>query len=861
MTRSCRSTAAANRNNGLGPSRLRSGALPGALFSLYLGSGCGLPPELEEAGTEPAAAPSAQSARIPQASKVEPATVFAGATPLLTVTGRNFVPDLRVSIDGTAAPLVKLISSTQAQVQLPAGINTIGKKVVRVENPLTFRGSERDDLLSLTPDPVALLPLEQGLDNENAKLVAAGDANGDGKADVFVLSSDGNSLHLYLSGGRAPLQPAPPINIYAGASTLALGDVNGDGKLDVVAIAGSYLQTSLGDGAGKFTLGPSLYDARFAFIDSLQGNLAIADLSGDGKVDVCFGTRTGELAYVAGKGDGSFSGPGAGGVTVWRSPGWPILQLRVADVNGDSKLDLLAVGGGDAVFPATGKQGGLAVIPLQTGATPAASYTYSATALVTAVTTGDYNGDGKLDAAAVTADGRLVVYSGSGDGKFPSLRSITVSSNSGLLFSADWNRDGKLDLLLSGRAPGTTFPVGLSHFLGAGDGTFGAAVRSNLARSSLSSAALVDLDQDLKLDVVGVEGTTGKVLAAFGRGDGTMVVSPDYGLIWRDAVATGDFNGDGIVDLASASVVASLGGIALGLGDGGFKAGSGTLSFDRGPSALATGDFNRDGKLDLAAANYDSAVVSLLLGNGDGTTANQRTFSVDKTPNALAAGDVNGDGLLDLVTANADADTVSVLLGNGTGNFATSKEYATGKNPVAMVLADFNGDGRLDVVTANADGNGVSYLQGSAAVAGALNTARATAACPSPASLAAADVNGDGKLDLVTACSDSGEVAFLLGKGDGTFNPARTVSTCGFPLDVQLADVSGDGKLDLAVACGSQKRLQMFVQVGDLAFSLSPRSYEVGRGYFVGDLNGDRKTDILLTESPVYPLLLLNISR
>lgn len=857
MTRARCLTAAANNKSWLGPAR--TGALLGVLFSLCVGSGCGLPPGLDEAETEPAVAPVAQSARVPQATRVDPATVFAGATPLLTVTGRNFVPELRVSIDGTVVPLVKLISSTQAQVQLPASINTLGKKLLRVENPMTFRGSERDDLLTLTQDPVALLPLEQSLDNENAKLVASGDVNGDSKPDVLLLSSDGNTLHLYLSGGRAPLQPAPPLSIYGGTATLALGDVNGDGKLDVMTVTGTYLQTNLGDGTGKFTLTTNLYDSRFSSIDSLQGNLAIADLNGDGKADVCFGTRNGELAYVAGKGDGTFAS--TGGATVWRSPGWPILQVRVADVNGDSKLDLIAVGGGDAVFPATGKQGGLAVIPLQTGTTPAASYTYSTAALVTAATTGDFNGDGKLDVAAATADGRIVVYAGSGDGKFPSLRSTTASTNSGLLFSADWNRDGKLDLLLSGRAPGTSFPVGLSHFLGAGDGTFGAAVRSNLARASFASAVLVDLDQDLKLDVVGVDGTSGRVLVSFGRGDGTMLASPDYGLLWRDAVATGDFNGDGIVDLASASVISTAGSIALGLGDGGFKAGSGTLSFDKGPSALATGDFNRDGKLDLAAANYDSAVVSLLLGNGDGTTANQRTFSVDKTPNALAAGDLNGDGLLDLVTANADADTVSVLIGNGTGNFATSKEYATGKNPVAMVMADFNGDGRLDVVTANADGNNVSYLQGSAAVAGALNTARAIAACPSPASLAAVDVNGDSKLDLVTACSDSGEVAFLLGKGDGTFNPAKTVSTCDFPLDVQLADVSGDGKLDLAVACGSQKRLQMFVQVGDLAFSLSPHSYEVGRGYFVGDLNGDRKADILLTESPLYPLLLLNISR
>ncbi|MFO0572718.1 MAG: FG-GAP-like repeat-containing protein [Polyangia bacterium] len=839
--------------------RARTPVVGGAVLVACLGAGCGSP-GLDEPAADPGPGLelSAQTARVPQLVRIEPATAFAGATPILTLTGRNFTPDLRVTIDGTAVPLLKLVSTTQAQVQLPARVNTTGKKLVRVEHPLTFRGSERDDLFTLAADPVALLPLEQTLEGDSAKVVATGDSNGDGKPDAFVLSSDGATLRLHLSAGRAPLQPGPAFDLSGTiVTTFTLGDLNSDGKLDVVTVSSSVVNTFLGDGNGRFVRTGAIFDTRFSAVDSSPLNLTVADVSGDGKADLCFVTRSGELAYLAGKGDGSLGTA----TTVWRSPGWPLYSVRVADVNGDGKLDLLAAGGGDLAFPGTGKQGGVAVIPMQTGAPPAASFFYTTTDVVPAVTAGDYNGDGKTDVAALVVDGRALVFGGSGDGKFGAARSYSVLYGSGILLSADWNRDGKLDLVVTGRGTTTVFSQGIVYLPGSGDGTFGGQARVSTSRSALLAASLADFDQDMKLDLVGVEQSNGRTSVLFGRGDGTVLSSPDLGILARDAVTTGDFNGDGVTDLASVSVISSMGSIALGLGDGGFKSGGPTLNLDKGPGAIAAGDFNGDGKLDLVAPNYDSAVVSLLLGNGDGTMANQRTFSVGKTPNAIAVGDVNGDTMLDVVTANADVDSVSVLIGNGTGNFGTSKEFPTGKNPVAVVLADFSGDGRPDLVTANADGSTLSYLQGSAAAAGAFNTARSVTACASPSSLTALDVNGDGKLDLVTACADAGSVGFLLGKGDGTFSPVRTVAVCDFPLDVQLGDVSGDGKLDLAVSCGTTKRLQLFVQTGDLVFSPSPRSYELGRGYFVGDLNGDRKADVLLTENPSTPLTLLNISR
>src|SRR6516162_5915217 len=85
------------------------------------------------------------------------------------------------------------------------------------------------------------------------------------------------------------------------------------------------------------------------------------------------------------------------------------------------------------------------------------------------------------------------------------------------------------------------------------------------------------------------------------------------------------------------------------------------------PVAVVTGDFNGDGKLDIAVANTDSNTVSILLGKGDGTFQPALNIATGYRPQSLAVGDLNGDGKLDIVTANAN--DVSVLLGNGDGTF------------------------------------------------------------------------------------------------------------------------------------------------------------------------------------------------
>ena len=243
------------------------------------------------------------------------------------------------------------------------------------------------------------------------------------------------------------------------------------------------------------------------------------------------------------------------------------------------------------------------------------------------------------------------------------------------------------------------------------------------------------------------------------------------------------------------------------------------------PSGIVAGDFNRDGLLDLAVVNTCGAQnpcfpqaaplgpgsVTILLGNGDGTfTALPAQLPTGSIPYAIAAADLNGDGFLDLVVANSTGNTLSVFMGDGDGTFTpASASPATGNGPAALAIGDFNNDGFLDIAVANSTDNTVSILlnQNCRSVAPAACTfAPATVSPPvgaGPSAIATGDLNGDGFLDLVVANASSNNVTVLLGNGAGAFaavappQNSPNFSTGTAPDGVVVADFNQDGRLDI----------------------------------------------------------------
>src|SRR5439155_1125795 len=133
----------------------------------------------------------------------------------------------------------------------------------------------------------------------------------------------------------------------------------------------------------------------------------------------------------------------------------------------------------------------------------------------------------------------------------------------------------------------------------------------------------------------------------------------------------------GMLDLAVSNTGDGTVSILLGNGDGTFQAAQ-NITVGGRPTGLAVGDFNGDGIADLAIAipmGFGNGTVMILLSRGDGSFQTPQNFGVGVQPWSVAVADFNGDGLLDLAVTNSDGDSLSILLGNGGGTFQGAVNY------------------------------------------------------------------------------------------------------------------------------------------------------------------------------------------
>jgi len=303
-------------------------------------------------------------------------------------------------------------------------------------------------------------------------------------------------------------------------------------------------------------------------------------------------------------------------------------------------------------------------------------------------------------------------------------------------------------------------------------------------------------------------------------------------------VATGDFNGDGKLDVISANGAANSISVLIGNGDGTFGGHKEFTVLD--PVGLTTGDFNGDGKLDIAAAT--SSGVSVLLGNGDGTFGKHQDFTAGHGLHAVAVGDFNLDGKLDLAVTNGTDGTVSILLGNGDGTFQKHADYSAGANPVAVAVADLNADGAPDLAVVN--GSSVSVLFGNAN--GTMRSPIPLATGMGSSSVAVGDFNGDGKLDLAVTNSTDNTVSVLVGSGHGAFQNHIDYATGVGPSAVAVADFNADGKPDLAVTGATVSVLE---GNGDGTFRARQDFGPSGSSLTAADFNRDGLADLALTNA------------
>ena len=482
----------------------------------------------------------------------------------------------------------------------------------------------------------------------NPNAVAVGDLNSDGWPDLAVTNSNislgGDTISVLTNRGDGTFAAKVDYAGGSGPAGVAIGDIDGDSRPDLV-VANSG-QVGYGEAVSVLrNLGGATFTTRTEYpAGAGPSSVAMADLDGDGDLDLAVAnsgnnSRGNSVSILENLGDGTLN------VRVDYATGGYPTSVAVGDLDDDGHIDLAVVNSnqtirilrnvGDGSFVADGD--------FATGANPRC------------VAIGDLDGDGKPDLAVANYDADTIsVLRNLRDHSFAPHVDYTAGSVPTAIAIGDLNGDGNTDLAVVNQ-----FGNSISVLRNLGNGTV--ATKVDYASGDRPVSIVIgDLNGDGKPELAvansGNNARGNSVSVLRNLGNGTFATKVDYATAQRPvSIAIGDLNGDDRPDLATANNGFSGSGrsvsVLLNAGNGTFAPKVEALTAD-GPYAIAIGDLDGDGRLDVATANAGSNSVSVLRNVGKGQFTPSRNYSTGATPSWIALADLDGDCFLDIAVSN-----------------------------------------------------------------------------------------------------------------------------------------------------------------------------------------------------------------
>ena len=334
----------------------------------------------------------------------------------------------------------------------------------------------------------------------------------------------------------------------------------------------------------------------------------------------------------------------------------------------------------------------------------------------------------------------------------------------------------------------------------------------------------------------------------FGVGDGTFIEEYNDG-ISGSTIETEDLDNDGFLDL----IITSSSSIRLRFNNGDGTFDDSSSSVYQAPEfieAVAVEDFNNDGLLDVIAAGFNGN-ISLFENQNNRVFASSSNFELGERLDDLVAGDFNADGNVDLASALNPSKNINVLYGNGDGTFAEAIDFYTGSRKInSLATGDLNNDGISDLIATVQNSLNLTVFLGveNALFEAPVDYLGTDKSASNFTALDLGDFDNDGNLDLLSFNSLLESVSILSGLGDGTFDtPQQRNILPGASTDLAFGDFDSDGWLDIAASNTLVGGITLFSNQGDGDFRDNYQTVVTTNttNLATGDFNNDEFADLV----------------